>query len=60
MPRPAKSLKDMEAELGGVGTDITITFKFSGLVDFGKEVQLMTPDGLFFYLPTETVMKVRQ
>lgn len=41
-----------------VGTKVTIEFKVAGIVDFGKEVQLQTSDGLFTYLPTATFVKV--
>lgn len=41
-----------------IGAEVTIRFKVAGIVDFGREVQLQTSDGLLTYLPTETVVKV--
>jgi hypothetical protein len=52
-----KSLKDIEQELGGLGTEYSLPVKFAGLVDFGKEIQLELPDGLLTYLPMDTFVK---
>lgn len=52
--KPPKSLKEMEAELGGLGTEYTITVKLAGVIDFGSEVQLELTDGLLTYIPTDS------
>lgn len=54
---PMQRMRDIMEELGGNGAEYTIPVKVSGLVDFGKEVQLMLPDGVFTYLPTDTFKK---
>lgn len=52
---PMQKMRDIMEELGGVGTEITITGNISGLVDFGEEVQVILSNGLFLYLPLSTV-----
>lgn len=52
---PMQVLRDREAALGGLGTEITITGKFAGLADFGKTVQLLLPDKTFIYVSYESV-----
>lgn len=40
-----------------IGSEVTITFKVAGIVDFGREVQLQLPDGLLTYLPVDTFVR---
>lgn len=54
-----KGLKELEAELGGLGADITITGRFAGLVEFGETVQIELPDKTFVYIPFESVRNQR-
>lgn len=58
MSKPEHPMQKMAAimdELGGLGTEITLTATISGLVDFGEEVQVILDNGLFMYLPLSTV-----
>lgn len=52
-----KSLKDIEAELGGLGAELTLNVRVAGLVDFGREVQVQLPDGLLTYLPIDSLKR---
>lgn len=40
-----------------MGTEVTIKFKVTGIVDSGREIQLQLPDGLFTYLPVRSVLE---
>jgi len=56
MPKPSKSLSEIQAELG-IGAEVVIRAKIAGFVAFGREVQLELPGGLLIYAPIESMSR---
>jgi hypothetical protein len=49
------TLRELQEELNG--KEVTLTMTVAGIIDFGSEVQLLLPGGMFTYLPTDVVRK---